>query len=40
MMSWPGHEGLHFVQILTENEEEICKIGATVFMLNANFKPQ
>ena len=40
-MNWLGWEGLHFVQILTDEEQERCNKSAGLFsIINDNFKPQ
>ena len=41
VMNWLGHEGLRFIQTLTDNEQEICKMRKDLFeMLCEKFKPQ
>ena len=40
-MNWLGHEGLRFIQTLTDNEQVKCKTGWGFFkVLSEKFKPQ
>ena len=40
ILDWLGHEGLRFVQTLTDNEQEKFKVSSDLFTLSEKFKPQ